>query len=156
VWPEPGHELELSMDSLHFLLGREPELRGLIESSRPPHPARTACRGADVDAYHPTDGQRPAAAVLARCVGCAARLECLALALRAEDPKARQGWYGGIGPGDRDRLAAVLRLPSEATPLPDRAVTAIRLGRDGWRVNDIARALGCSRRTVQRYLHAAP
>ncbi|WP_436318979.1 helix-turn-helix domain-containing protein [Streptomyces microflavus] len=48
----------------------------------------------------------------------------------------------------------MLRLATVATPLPDRALTAIRLGRDGWRINDIAQVLGCSRRTVQRYLRS--
>ncbi|WP_405506678.1 WhiB family transcriptional regulator [Streptomyces purpurascens] len=140
------------MDSLHFLVGREQELRDLIQSSQHRDSVRAACRGVDVSLYHPEDGERPAEGPLAVCVGCEGRLECLALALRAEDSEARHGWYGGLGPAERDRIAVLLRLAKSATPLPDRALTAIRLGRDGWRINDIAQVLGCSRRTVQRYL----
>lgn len=142
------------MDSLHFLVGREQELRDLIQSPQHRDPVPAACRDGDVNLYHPEDGEQPAEGPLAVCVGCGGRLECLALALRAEDPETRHGWYGGLGPADRDRIAAMLRLPNGATPLPDRAFTAIRLGRDGWRINDIAQALGCSRRTVQRYLRS--
>ena len=142
------------MDSLHFLVGREHELRHMIQSSQQPDTARAACRDVDVDLYHPADGETPAEGSLAMCVSCGGRLECLALALRAEEPEARHGWYGGLGPADRDRVAAMLRLPKGTTPLPDRALTVIRLSRDGWRINDIAQELGCSRRTVQRYLHS--
>ncbi|TJZ42924.1 hypothetical protein FCH28_33960 [Streptomyces piniterrae] len=142
------------MDSLHFLVGREQELRDLIQSSQRRDSVRAACRDVDVSLYHPEDGERPAEGLLAVCVGCRGRLECLALALRAEDPEARHGWYGGLGPADRDRIAAMLRLAKTATSLPDRALMAIRLGRDGWRINDVAQVLGCSRRTVQRYLRS--
>jgi hypothetical protein len=48
--------------------------------------------------------------VAARCTGCSARLACLALALRAEDPDMRCGWYGGLGPGDRDAVAEAIGL----------------------------------------------
>ena len=41
---------------------------------------------------------------------CPARLACLALALRAEDADAREGWYGGLAPADRDDIAHILRL----------------------------------------------
>ncbi|WP_414505517.1 helix-turn-helix domain-containing protein [Streptomyces sp. NEAU-L66] len=142
------------MDSLHFLVGREQKLRDLIQLSQQPDTARAACRDVDVNLYHPADGERLAEGPLAVCVGCAGRLECLALALRAEDPEARHGWYGGLCPADRDRVAAMLRLPKGAKLLSDRALTAIRLSRDGWRIDDIAQELGCSRRTVQRYLHS--
>ncbi|MFD3521252.1 WhiB family transcriptional regulator [Streptomyces sp. NPDC058653] len=141
------------MDSLHFLVGREQEFRDLIQSSQHPDSARAACRGMDVNLYHPADGKRPVERSLAVCVGCEGRLECLTLALRVEEPEARHGWYGGLSPADRDCVAVMLRLPKGTTPLPDRALTAIRLSRDGWRINDIAEELGCSRRTVQRYLH---
>jgi AraC-like DNA-binding protein len=142
------------MDSLHFLVGREQELNDLIQSPQHWDPVPVACRDVDVNLYHPEDGERPAEDLLAACVACGDRLQCLALALRAEDAETRHGWYGGLGPADRDRIAAMLRLSVETTPLPDRALTAIRLGRDGWRVNDIAHVLGCSRRTVQRYLRS--
>ena len=38
-----------------------------------------------------------------------ARLACLALALRAEDADAREGWCGGPN-ADRDDIAHILRL----------------------------------------------
>ncbi|MFJ8768276.1 WhiB family transcriptional regulator [Streptomyces clavifer] len=111
------------MDSLHFLADREQELRDLIQSPENRDSVRAACRDVDVSLYHPEDGERAADGPLAVCVGCEGRLECLALALRAEDPEARHGWYGGLGPAGRDRIAAMLRLATVATPLPDRALT---------------------------------
>ncbi|WP_406451733.1 WhiB family transcriptional regulator [Streptomyces sp. NBC_00876] len=142
------------MDSLHFLADRGQELRDLIHSPENRDAVRAACTDVDVSLYHPEDGERPADGLLAVCVGCEGRLECLALALRAEDPEVRHGWYGGLGPADRDRIAAVVRLDAVATPLSDKAFAAIRLGQNGWRINDIAQELGCSRRTVQRYLRS--
>jgi AraC-like DNA-binding protein len=149
------------MRDAYFFAGREPELHGLIT-----HPDRTpldrqlraaACRGMDPDAFHPDEG-RPDDLVLARCTGCRARLACLALALRAEYPDVRQGWYGGLGPDDRDSVAAALGLePPEPPepPTPHRAAQAARLRAASWTVEAIATELGCSRRTVQRYLRAA-
>lgn len=135
----------------YFFTGRERELRDMID-----HPANhqlglAACAGTDPDVYHPGEGQ-PDEISLFRCTGCPARLACLALALRAEDADAREGWYGGLGPADRDDIAPILRLePSQSAP-PDRAIKAARLRSSGWTVNQIAAQLGCSRRTVQRYL----
>ena len=58
-------------------------------------------------------------------------------------------------------MTAVLSLGALAwrlreQPVPDRASQAAR-GRkaDGWTVDAIASELGCSRRTVQRYLRIA-
>lgn len=114
-----------------------------------------SCRGMDPEIYHPDEG-RPTELALARCSSCRARLACLGLALRAEDPEARSGWYGGLGPADRDALAASLGVgqPS-ATPVTDTAARAARLRAAGWTVGSIANELGCSRRTVQRYLRKA-
>lgn len=142
------------MHDPYFFTGRERELRELIN-----HPADNslelaACAGTDPDVYHPDEGQ-PDELSLFRCTGCPARLACLALALRAEDAEAREGWYGGLGPADRDAIAPFLRLaPPQPTP-PGRAVDAARLRASGWTVNQIAEQLGCSRRTVQRYLRVA-
>jgi AraC-like DNA-binding protein len=109
----------------------------------------------DPDAYHPDQG-RPADLALARCDGCQARLACLALALRAEDPEVRSGWYGGLGPADRDALAASLGLDEpEVVLVPDSATRAARLRAAGWTIGAIAAELGCSRRTVQRHLRKA-
>jgi len=106
----------------------------------------------DPDLYHPDQG-RPQDLALACCAGCPARLACLALALRAEDPEERSGWYGGLGPGDRDALSASLNLDAPVpVPTADYAARAAGLRAAGWAVGAIASELGCSRRTVQRYL----
>jgi AraC-like DNA-binding protein len=112
-----------------------------------------ACRGMDPDLYHPDSG-RPTDLALARCAECPVRLACLAVALRAEDKESRSGWCGGLGPADRDKVATSLDLDE---PLPVLLVTecaarAARLRTAGWTVGEIASELGCSRRTVQRYL----
>jgi AraC-like DNA-binding protein len=138
-----------------FFAGHEPELRALIHRpDRKPLDRQlrwAACRGMDPDAFHPDEG-RPDHPVLARCTGCRTRLACLALALRAEDPDARSGWYGGLSPSDRDNVAATLSLETPKPPASDRAIQAARLQAAGWTVEDIATELGCSCRTVQRYL----
>jgi AraC-like DNA-binding protein len=77
------------------------------------------------------------------------------MALRAEDPEARVGWYGGLDPRDRGRLAVRLGLVECDPAVPENAAEATRLQRAGWTVNDIASEFGCSRRTVQRYLRKA-
>jgi hypothetical protein len=109
----------------------------------------------DPGVYHPDEG-RPTDLALARCFTCRARLACLGLALRAEDPEARCGWYGGLGPDDRDALAASLGSgkPS-AAPVTDTEARAVRLRAAGWTIGSIADELGRSRRTVQRYLRKA-
>jgi AraC-like DNA-binding protein len=143
------------MSSRNFFAGREQELRALIhQPDRNPlgRPLRlAACRGMDLEAFFPDEG-RPDDLVLARCTSCPARLACLALALRAEDHDMRWGWYGGLGPEDRDGVARTLNLEVQEAPVPDRAIQAARLRADGWTIEAIATELGCSRRTVQRYL----
>jgi hypothetical protein len=139
--------------------GSEAELLSLI---RDPSPGpvldqlqRAACQGAHPSVYHPDEG-RPTDLALARCSGCPARLACLALAMRAEDPEARYGWYGGLGPADRDALAASLGAGKPpATLVTDGEARAARLRASGWTVRSIADELRCSRRTVQRYLRKA-
>jgi AraC-like DNA-binding protein len=138
----------------YFFTGRERELRDLIDNTANHNFDLAACVGVDPDVYHPDKG-RPNDLALFRCTGCPARLACLALALRAEDPEVREGWYGGLSPADRDGVAAVLQLELTEPRPPDRAVEAARLSVAGWTVNQIARQLGCSRRTVQRYLRMA-
>ncbi|RZU46527.1 Homeodomain-like domain-containing protein [Krasilnikovia cinnamomea] len=142
------------MHNPNFVIGRERQLRNLINHLGKNDIAIAACVGVDPDIYHPEQGL-PNELALARCAGCPARLACLALALRTEDPEARAGWYGGLGPADRDNVAAHLRLDTPEPPPPDRALEAARLRTAGWTVNTIATHLGCSRRTVQRYLRAA-
>ena len=137
-----------------FLAGREQQLRDLIE-----HPGHrtldeAACVGTDPEAYHPDQG-RPDELALRRCRSCPIQLACLALALRAEDPDARAGWYGGLGPAERDRVAAHLRSPIGSSAPTGGPVEAAQLRAAGRTVTQIAARLGCSRRTVQRYLRDA-
>lgn len=112
---------------------------------------RAACRGLSPDAYHPDQGQ-PADLALTRCHGCQARLACLALALRAEDPEERCGWYGGLGPSARDVLVVSLGTDVPKTVPMTEFARAVALRSQGWTINAIADELRCSRRTVQRYL----
>lgn len=140
----PGGEAEL-----HSLV-RNPSARPILSQLQ-----HAACRGMDPDVYHPDEG-RPTELALARCFSCHARLACLGLALRAEDPEARCGWYGGLGPADRDSLAASLGVGKPSpTPVTDTAARAARLRAAGWTIGSIADELRCSRRTVQRYLRKA-
>jgi hypothetical protein len=107
----------------YFFTGREQELRDLIDHPTNHHLGLAACAGTDPDVYHP-DKRQPDEMSLFRCTGCPARLACLALALRAEDADAREGWYGGLQPADRDDIGPLLRLePSQSAP-PDRAIAA--------------------------------
>jgi AraC-like DNA-binding protein len=142
------------MHDPYFFTGRERELRNLINNPANDDLDQAACVGVDPDVYHPDDGQ-PDELSLFRCNGCPARLACLALALRAEEADGREGWYGGLGPVDRDAIASILRLETPQPQPPDRAVEAAGLRASGWAVNQIAAQLGCSRRTVQRYLQVA-
>jgi hypothetical protein len=87
----------------------------------------------------------------ARCFICPVRMGCLALALRAEDPQFRSGWYGGLGPNDRSGVAEELAVASAPHLSDDRAPEADRLRAAGLSVTEIAVRLGRSRRTVQRY-----
>jgi hypothetical protein len=137
----------------YFFAGHESELRDLVNSPADLTLDQAACAGVDPELYHP-EGQ-PDELSLFRCSACPARLACLALALRAEDAEVRSGWYGGISPTDRDDIAQILRLEPSQPVVPDRAVEAARLQASGWTINQIATQIGCSRRTVQRYLRIA-
>lgn len=138
----------------HFVL-RAQEINDFIH--RLPAGALTAaaCRGVDPDTYHPEVG-RPPEEALSRCEGCPTAVACVALALRAEAPDMRIGWYGGLGPDDRSRLAAALGMGIRPADVPsERIRRAQELSANGWTINEIAVELSCSRRTVQRYLRQA-
>jgi len=136
-----------------FLRGREHELRQSLHHLDHDILRQAACRGMDTRAYFPDEGE-PVARALTLCGHCEARLSCLALALRTEEPDARHGWFGGLGPDERASIAAALGVGS--TPvLPEPAALAIRLRGQGRTIADIAAELGCSRRTVLRYLRRA-
>lgn len=138
----------------YFFQDRENELRALVGRLNHSALEGAACRGLPPDVYHPEVGQ-PDQAALACCQLCPARLSCLALALQTEPSDARYGWYGGLGPRDRDNIAARLDLVPSETQLDERAKDAIRLRCEGHTLNEIAERLGCCRRTVQRYLRTA-
>lgn len=131
-----------------FYVGREDELRGLILKLDNQALDKAACVGRGTSEYHPMEGE-PSPEALTRCTQCPARLACLALALRAEEPDLRYGWYGGVGPEERTLVA--LALDEDFSPLPeDEDDPAVALRRSGWTINDIAAELGRSRRTIQR------
>lgn len=138
------------MGNTYFFAGREHVLHNLIDNRAERDLDHAACAG--TDGYHPDDGRSDELTLL-RCQGCPARLACLALALRAEDPNSRAGWYGGHGPAERDDIAGILQL--ETPPSPDRTAEAARLRAEGRTVDEIAAHLVCSRRTIQRYLRKA-
>lgn len=142
------------MSEIDFYLLHRQEIEECIQCL--PHDVLddAACRGLGPAAYHPEVG-RPRHEDLALCSTCDARVACTALALRAESPDARIGWYGGLDPGDRGRLAIRLGIVGGDRVEPVGAAEAMRLHRPGWTVNDIASEFGCSRRTVQCYLRRA-
>ena len=150
-----GDNFSMGKDPYYFA-DRDHELRTLIHHtdhrSLQCQLRGAACRGMDPGAFHPNDGQQPDDLLIARCTECPARLACLALALRTEEPDARAGWYGGLGPGDRNRVATDLHLGTPTPPMPEGAVRAAQLKAGGQTIGEIATTLGCSRRTVQRYL----
>jgi DNA-binding CsgD family transcriptional regulator len=141
-------ELEAEMQTTYFYAGREHELLDLITTPTIDL-SRAACAGVDPDVYHP-DGPLDEVSA-ARCSTCPVRMGCLAVALRAEDPQARSGWYGGLGPEDRSGIAQELAVASASQLFGDRAREAVRLRAAGLSVTEIAVRLACSRRTVQRY-----
>jgi DNA-binding CsgD family transcriptional regulator len=137
------------MQTTYFYTGREHELLNLIRNPRAIDLSGAVCAGVDPDIYHP-DGPLDEVSA-ARCSACPVRLRCLALALSAEDPEARSGWYGGLGPEDRSRIANDLAVASASPRSADRTHEAVRLRAAGMTVDQIAARLACSRRTVQRY-----
>lgn len=111
---------------------------------------RQVCRRRGWPACRADEGQLDELALF-RCNGCTARLAWLTLALRAEDPDARKGWYWGLSPADRHETSSVLQTGIPTSPAPDRAVEAARLRAAGWTVDAIAAQLGCRRRTVRNW-----
>jgi hypothetical protein len=136
------------MQTTPFYAGREDELLDLLKTQTI-NLSGAACAGVDPELYHP-DGPLDEVSA-ARCSICPVRMGCLALALRAEDPEFRSGWYGGLGPNARSRVAEELEVASAPHLSCDRTPEAVRLRAAGLSVTEIAVRLGCSRRTVQRY-----
>jgi hypothetical protein len=122
---------------------------------------RAACAHLSLagDPYFPEDGETPPTDALARCASCPVADECLATALVHEAVCGyRFGWWGGLGPAERELLAADLALP-EPTPvkvdLRSPAAIARHLRAQRRTVPAIAAELGCTERTVYRYLAAS-
>lgn len=115
-----------------------------------------ACAGAvgGFDTYFPEDGS-PSVEALARCLACPVSHECLATAFIYEATDGyRHGWWGGFGPEERDELALRLGVtagPPAAEP-SEPADLARRLRARNYTIPAIAAELGCTERTVYRYL----
>lgn len=121
---------------------------------------RAAC--ADVplagDPYFPEDGELPPCAALAKCITCPVAHECLATALIHESEEGlRFGWWGGCSPAERELLAERVGLTTRQTEIELRrpADLARILRAQNHTIPAIAAELGCTERTVYRYLAAA-
>lgn len=106
------------------------------------------------ETYFPEDGA-PSVAALARCLGCAVAHECLATALIYEaTDNYRFGWWGGFGPDEREHVAQRLGISvGERIVVPDEPADLARhLRASNYTIPAIAAELGCTERTVYRYL----
>lgn len=118
---------------------------------------RAACveLGLSGDSYFPEDDETPSVKALAACATCSVAQECLATALIHESQEGlRFGWWGGCSPDERETLAR--RMDLRTTPAetgPRRPADLARILRAQNRtVPSIAAELGCTQRTVYRYL----
>lgn len=113
---------------------------------------------ADGDPYFPDDDQVPPAEALACCSRCPVAHQCLATALIHEAINGfRFGWWGGLGPSGRKLLWKALDLPvppPAQVDLRTPAAVARHLRSQRRTVPEIAAALGCTERSVYRYLAA--
>jgi hypothetical protein len=118
---------------------------------------RAACANlpSSVDAYFPDGGESPSPDALALCLTCPVATECLASALIHESQSGyRFGWWGGVGPDGREQLAQRLGIQTIPVELDIRgpADLARYLRSQNHTVPSIAAKLGCTERTVYRYL----
>lgn len=120
---------------------------------------RAACADLPQAGYFPEDGELPPAEALARCISCPAALECLAAALVHEwEEGLRFGWWGGYSPEERELLAERIGLVRKQAEIDLRRSgdLAFLLRAQNRTIPSIAAELGCTERTVYRYLaHAA-
>jgi hypothetical protein len=108
-----------------------------------------------IDNYFPDDGGLPPVDALARCLTCPVATECLATALIHESQSGyRDGWWGGTGPDERDQIARRLGIATTPVELEIRgpADLARHLRAQNHTIPSIAAELGCTERTVYRYL----
>lgn len=110
------------------------------------------------DPYFPDADQVPPAEALACCARCPVAQQCLATALLHEAIDGyRFGWWGGLGPSERKELWSALDLPvpqPAEVDLRTPAAVARHLRSQRRTVPAIAAELGCTERTVYRYLAA--
>jgi hypothetical protein len=118
---------------------------------------RAAC--ADIpladNPYFPEDGELPPTEALARCITCTVAHDCLANALVHESEEGlRFGWWGGCSPYERDVLAERIGLATTQVEIDLRrpADLARILRAQNRTIPSIAAELGCTERTVYRYL----
>ena len=107
------------------------------------------------DPYFPEDDELPATEALARCITCPVAHECLATALVHESKEGfRFGWWGGYSPKDRELLAERIGLATQQGDIDLRrpAELARILREQNRTIPSIAAELGCTERTVYRYL----
>jgi hypothetical protein len=109
--------------------------------------------------YFPDDDQMPSTEALACCAACSVADECLATALVHEAlDEFRFGWWGGVGPAERGQIWSELDVPAPQTgdvDLRNPAAIARHLRAEQRTVSAIAAELGCTERTVYRYLAAS-
>jgi hypothetical protein len=118
---------------------------------------RAACADlpSGTDAYFPAAGEPPSASALSRCRSCPVATECLASALIHESHSGyRFGWWGGVEPDGREQLAQRLGIQTMPAELDIRgpADLARYLRSQNLTISSIAAELGCTERTVYRYL----
>lgn len=107
------------------------------------------------DPYFPEDGEVPPTEALARCITCPVAHECLATALVHESEEGlRFGWWGGYSPKERELLAERIGLATQQGEIDLRrpAELARILRAQNRTIPSIAAELGCTERTVYRYL----
>ncbi len=119
-----------------------------------------ACRNTSYN-YLPDEGEPPPDA-LRLCAVCPVASQCLATALLHEHACGlRDGWWGGLAPSERDTVWGSLNPAPGALPTPtqmeeeDPIRRALAMRTRGYTVAAMAVELGCTKRTVYRYLAAA-